>query len=165
VTILAIGVVWLVVFGPALPSMRTTAVALIATVIALLVGARLAPERLAMAIPLLLRVHHGIITRQMPGWITVACAVVITPFLPRLYRVLRSKPRILIPASTVSIALAVVAATILCARLHARTWTGPKQIASPRSGTNVVLIVLDTLRADRIGAFGYRARAVTPFLD
>jgi arylsulfatase A-like enzyme len=36
--------------------------------------------------------------------------------------------------------------------------------APPRNAPNVLLIVLDTLRADRLGSYGY-ARPTTPFLD
>jgi sulfatase-like protein len=166
ITFLSIGVVWLVIFGPAIPSMRTTGFALAATVIAVVVVTWLAPKRLAMMIPLLLLVHHAVITRQAPGWITIAAALLLIPLLPGLYRLLSSKPRVLITASSVSIALAFAAAAILCARVDVRTWTSRTRVAAPRTGNNnVVLIVLDTLRADRIGAYGYRARPVTPFLD
>jgi arylsulfatase A-like enzyme len=41
----------------------------------------------------------------------------------------------------------------------------PRQLAGAARGWNVVLLTIDTLRADRLGAYGYARRATSPRLD
>ena len=55
--------------------------------------------------------------------------------------------------------LALVAAAGV--QLHCRS---PEPPPAPRAGTNVVLIVIDTLRADHLGCYGY-SRPTSPFID
>jgi arylsulfatase A-like enzyme len=43
--------------------------------------------------------------------------------------------------------------------------TAPRQLAGAAKGHNLVLLTLDTLRADRLGAYGYRVRPTSPHLD
>ena len=64
----------------------------------------------------------------------------------------------------------VLAATVLCVFLvlSSPNWIDPSRSTNNREADsespNVVLIVLDTLRADHLSAYGY-ARKTTPFLD
>ncbi len=39
------------------------------------------------------------------------------------------------------------------------------RLSAGAAGRNVIVLSIDTLRADRLGAFGYTARPTTPFLD
>jgi arylsulfatase A-like enzyme len=41
----------------------------------------------------------------------------------------------------------------------------PRQLAGAARGWNVVLLTIDTLRADRLGVYGYARRATSPALD
>lgn len=42
---------------------------------------------------------------------------------------------------------------------------GPRRLAGAAKGWNVLLVSIDTLRADRLGAYGYRAHPTSPHLD
>jgi arylsulfatase A-like enzyme len=165
ITLFSIAVLWMALFGPALPSRKAIALAIIAAAVAIGVAAYAPPKRLAMAIPVLLLLHHFLITRQLPGWMTFAAAIVLIPITPRVYDLLRARPRLLVTVSCLAIAAALPAAAMLYQRVDSRTWSSSRHATRAGSDTNIVLIVLDTLRADRLGAFGYRARQVTPFLD
>jgi len=62
-----------------------------------------------------------------------------------------------------------LAAALVCGASYAwqRVWEAIQVAqlpAPPQKAPNILLIVLDTLRADRIGAYGY-SRPTTPFLD
>lgn len=46
-----------------------------------------------------------------------------------------------------------------------RTWTMPEPRRALPDQPNIVLVVIDTLRADRLGSYGYRARQTSPALD
>jgi arylsulfatase A-like enzyme len=46
-----------------------------------------------------------------------------------------------------------------------RSAAAPRQLGGAARGWNVVLLTIDTLRADRIGAYGYTRRATSPGLD
>jgi arylsulfatase len=43
--------------------------------------------------------------------------------------------------------------------------TAPRDLAGAARGWNVVVLTIDTLRADRLGAYGYARRATSPHLD
>lgn len=70
-----------------------------------------------------------------------------------------------------SLALALAGAAGLAGltscRLHpgAAGGAAPRQLAGAARGWNVVLLTIDTLRADRLGTYGYRRRATSPGLD
>jgi hypothetical protein len=68
---------------------------------------------------------------------------------------------------TVPLALVGVVMTIA---LNGRAFADVTHEVQPRGRTgaharNVVLVVIDTLRADRLGVYGYRTRPTSPFLD
>ena len=50
---------------------------------------------------------------------------------------------------------------LLCAAAGAAYWFWPKKVAAR---PNIILLSIDTLRADRVGAYGYN-RPTTPFID
>ncbi len=56
-----------------------------------------------------------------------------------------------------------IAATVLCAFAIGCT-TAPTPSKPALEGANIVLVMVDTLRADHLGSFGY-ARPTSPFLD
>ncbi len=61
-------------------------------------------------------------------------------------------------------AAATTAAVIALACLAAGTWSCTKTAKPSEPPRNVVLLIVDTLRADHLGAYGY-ARPTSPFLD
>ena len=164
--VLSVVLLWLVLFGPRIPPKVPMAVAIVAGLGAIALTAYLPLRYIIIAIPAMLLFHHVVITRRMPGWMTIAAAIVLTPILPRLHRWLRARPPLLATVACLSVVAAPIAAATLARRVESHTWNSDRRTA-PRSAAdmNVVLIVIDTLRVDRVGAFGYRARPVTPFLD
>jgi arylsulfatase A-like enzyme len=69
-----------------------------------------------------------------------------------------------LPKKTVLLLLlALVAAA--CRRETAPAAPARRPLAGAARGWNVVLLTIDTLRADHLGAYGYRARASSPHLD
>jgi arylsulfatase A-like enzyme len=44
-------------------------------------------------------------------------------------------------------------------------WARPPVVTPPPPGPSVILVSLDTLRADRVGCYGYQERSTTPHLD
>jgi arylsulfatase A-like enzyme len=71
--------------------------------------------------------------------------------------------------AVLTIPLAVVGVVMTIA-LNGRAFAEVSHDPAPRGRTvgasrNVVLVVIDTLRADRLGVYGYRIRPTSPFLD
>jgi arylsulfatase A-like enzyme len=72
-------------------------------------------------------------------------------------------------ASPVAVLGALVALVVVCRAamaLHAPTAPKPEHVAvgAPGKGPNVILIVVDTLRADHLSAYGYK-KSQTPTID
>jgi choline-sulfatase len=65
--------------------------------------------------------------------------------------------------SRVTPIVACVAAVVIWSGCRSRDQAGPAQTTAPRA-QNLVIVTIDTLRADRVGAYGY-SRARTPALD
>ncbi len=161
----AIALAWFARFGLATaPPLRVGAAVLITACCALMAW-YLPTRTLVMLVPLALLGHQWLITRQHPGAGPIVAAVILTPLLPRLFEALRSRPGFVLAASAVAVVLAVAVVFPLRRRVDARTWVGRAAESPPASGSNIVLIVIDTLRADRLGAFGYRVRPASPFID
>jgi phosphoglycerol transferase MdoB-like AlkP superfamily enzyme len=165
VTLLAVALVAVAVVGPTFPSKMMVGFMVIAAATAITAAALLPPERFVLLIPALLLLHHIVITRQMPGLTTIAVAIVLTPLMPPAYRFLTAHSRAVVIAGAISMAAAAASAASLRAHVSVRSWTHEPRMHSAAQGDNIVLIVLDTMRADRVGALGYRARPSTPFLN
>jgi arylsulfatase A-like enzyme len=86
---------------------------------------------------------------------TLAAALVLAAVAPALARWRR-----LLPAAVVLVALAVNASTLAPARRAA----GPDGARRAGAAPNVLLVLIDTLRADHLGAYGY-ARGTSPTFD
>jgi arylsulfatase A-like enzyme len=69
------------------------------------------------------------------------------------------------PAALLSAALLLGAALAAGCRPDTAQGERPRRLAGAAEGWNVVLLSIDTLRADRLGAYGYPARATSPALD
>ncbi len=157
--------VWFVRFGPTIHSPVVIGAAILLVAAAILIDMWLRPNQLGLAIPALMLAHQFIVIRHRPGIGPLIAALILTALMPWLSRAIQSKPRVLLSVCTIAVAAAVIAVVLLRDRVELHHWTDQTRKPPPGRGANVVLLVLDTLRADRVGAFGYDARPVTPFLD
>jgi arylsulfatase A-like enzyme len=161
----AIALAWFARFGIAVPSpLRLTALLAVAACCAALAWS-LQPRTLTLFIPLALLVHQWLITRRIPGAGPIIAAVILTPVAPAIFAWLNSKKRLILVTGAVAVVLAIVVTFPIRHRVEARAWTGRAEGRANESLPNIVLVVIDTLRADRVGALGYRVRPTTPFID
>lgn len=160
----AAAVVWLVRLGPVLrPRQMLMAAAVVAVTIAMAVLLR--PPQMATAIPAAMLAHQWVVGSGLASPGPAMAALVLTPIMPWLFRVVRSRPAILLGICAAGMVASVIAGVVLRERLESQRWAGSPVAKSANSNINVVLVVIDTLRADRIGFMGYRTRRTTPALD
>jgi arylsulfatase A-like enzyme len=86
------------------------------------------------------------------------------PGTSRRRAIARRKPFTPVKAPAAFAPLAALAALLLSTACGGRGTTGPpRDLSGAAKGWNVVLVSVDTLRADRLGAYGYRP--VSPAID
>jgi arylsulfatase A-like enzyme len=154
---------WTFRFSRSRPTVRVAA----ATVVLLVAAAflRIRPRLSLLLVPwLVLGYQLAKGGAAVSGGVVVAAVLTaIVALLAPLRATAAAKP------FTVACGAAALAGVIALAAWSGRAFASVTRDASPHvranGGPNIILVVVDTLRADRLGVYGYRARATSPFLD
>jgi arylsulfatase A-like enzyme len=129
--------------------------------------ARLRPRWVIAAAPLLVLAYH--LLRPSPtafrwphivGAVAAALAVLLIPPVSRGMTTLFVSASMLV-AFTGSVLFGLWSGHSFIEETAEQQRSAPASEPKP----NIVLIVIDTLRADRLGVYGYRTRETSPFLD
>ena len=162
----AAGIVWMARFGVAVPSMKRGAVAVVAVVALVAILIRLRPERAAWLVPMLVAAHQMVMLRDVvtsiPWWIAVVVATIVAP---RMFVAMFARPRLTFIAAATAIVAGGIGMLALRGHIYEETTTARVEPKQTPAAPNVILIVADTLRADRLGAAGYTVRPNSPALD